>query len=128
MKQITTQKMNLQKQNLREDAEKMADEYAHAVYRVTKKFPKEEIYGLTSQLRRSASSVPINLIEGYARAKESSKTYAHFVWISYGSLKESQYILSFSHSEGYLSDEDIKTLQAIGGQIGAMLWTLATKC
>ncbi|MBI2120334.1 MAG: four helix bundle protein [Parcubacteria group bacterium] len=119
--------MNPKKQNLREDVERKADEYAHAVYKFTKKFPKDEVYGITSQLRRSATSVPINLIEGYARAKESPKTYTHFIWISYGSLKESQYILSFSFKEGYLIKEELDYLDGIANQIGAMLWTLAIK-
>ena len=63
------------------------DEYAHLVYKLTRDFPKEEIYGITSQLRRAALSVILNYVEGYARVK--NKVHKNFLEISYGSLKES---------------------------------------
>ncbi len=75
------------------------DEYAHLVYGITKKFPKEEIYGITSQLRRSSLSVILNYIEGYARFKKQVK--CNFWEISYGSLKESKYLLHFALKEEY---------------------------
>ena len=99
---------------------KLMDEYAHLVYRITKNFPKEEIYGITSQLRRSALSVILNFIEGFARIKGPVKK--NFWEISYGSLKESKYLLHFSLVEGYLSKEDYKTAINLAEEIGAMLW------
>lgn len=56
------------------------DEYAHGVYTITKKFPREEIYGITSQLRRSALSVILNYIEGFARASgKKNMVYKNFL-------------------------------------------------
>src|SRR3989344_8985771 len=97
------------------------DEYAFFVYKVTKKFPKEEIYGITSQLRRSAMSVILNYIEGYARIGD--KQYKNFLLISYGSLKESKYLLYFSRRERYLAEKEYKYLINLSEEIGAMLWT-----
>lgn len=77
------------------------DEYAHFVYKLTKTFPKDEVYGITSQLRRSSVSVILNYIEGYARIKD--KVHKNFLEISYGSLKESKYLLHFSFIENYLT-------------------------
>ena len=70
------------------------DEYVHFVYRLTMKFPRDELYGVTSQLRRSALSVILNYIEGYARKRD--KVHKNFLEISYGSLQESKYLLDFS--------------------------------
>lgn len=64
----------------------LADELAVAIYRLTCDFPKEEIYGLTSQMRRAAVSVPSNIIEGAARASEAE--YLRFLEIAFGSLRE----------------------------------------
>lgn len=96
------------------------DEYAHLVYAATKNFPKEEIYGITSQLRRAALSVVLNYIEGYARIK--NKVHINFLEISYGSLKESSYLLDFSFKEGYLSKENYDKATELADNIGAMLW------
>ncbi len=56
------------------------------IYRLTSQFPKDEIYGLSSQMRRSAVSIPSNIAEGYSR--KSTKDYAHFLRIAYGSSTE----------------------------------------
>lgn len=96
------------------------DEYAHLVYRETKSFPSSEIYGVTSQFRRSSLSVILNYIEGYARGK--SKVYKNFLEISYGSLKESKYLAHFSLTEGYLSKKSYNKIIKLGDEIGAMLW------
>lgn len=96
------------------------DDHVRLVYKLTKKFPKEELFGVTSQLRRSALSVILNYIEGFARLGEKSKQ--SFIRISYGSLKESKYLLHFSLIEGYLSKEYYKTALDMADNIGAMLW------
>lgn len=67
----------------------MADELAIMIYRVTLNFPKEEVYGLTSQMRRVAVSVPSNIVEGCAR--ESQNEYVRFLEIAFGSLRELHY-------------------------------------
>jgi len=98
-----------------------ADSYAYLVYVATKNFPRDEIYGMTSQLRRAALSVVLNYIEGYARMGDVQ--YRNFLRTSYGSLKESQYLLEFAYREKYLSEEDYKKLINLGEELGAMLWS-----
>ncbi|MDX9783065.1 MAG: four helix bundle protein [Parcubacteria group bacterium] len=97
------------------------DKYAFNVYKNTKKFPKDELFGIVSQLRRSALSVILNYIEGYARLGE--KQYRNFLLMSFGSLKESKYLLFFSYREGYLEKEEYNKLLNLADEIGAMLWT-----
>ncbi len=100
---------------------KKMDEYVHLVYRITKNFPKEELFGVVSQLRRSALSVILNYIEGFARQRKAVKL--NFWETSYGSLKESKYLLHFSLVESYLKKEDYKKAMKLSEEIGAMLWT-----
>jgi len=98
------------------------DAYVHFVYKLTKNFPKEEIYGCTSQLRRSTLSVILNFIEGFARKKLAVKR--NFWEISYGSLQESKYLLEFAWMEKYIMNEaDYLTALKMADEIGAMLWT-----
>lgn len=96
------------------------DEYVHLVYKFTKKFPKEELFGVISQLRRAALSVILNYIEGYARAR--GKVHKNFLEISYGSLQESKYLIEFSFKENFLSEEDCHKVLILAEEIGAMLW------
>ena len=96
------------------------DKYAHGVYGLTRKFPKDELYGATSQLRRAALLVVLNYIEGFARNKRAVKK--NFWEISYGSLKESQYLLDFSREENYISEQECKQIIVVADEIGAMLW------
>lgn len=98
-----------------------ADQYAHLVYEVTKKLPKDELYGVTSQLRRAALSVPLNIIEGYAR--QAPKVHKQFLQIAYGSLKESQYLLDFIVKENYVQPENIKQADELGVEVAKQLWT-----
>ena len=64
----------------------LADEVVMLIYRATRAFPKDEIYGLTSQMRRAAVSVPSNIVEGCAR--ESQAEYLRFLEMAFGSLRE----------------------------------------
>lgn len=96
------------------------DTYVHQVYHITKKFPREEMYGSASQLRRAALSVVLNYIEGYARNRE--KVHKNFIETAYGSLKESEYLIQFAFDEGYITKEDRERILALAGDIGAMLW------
>lgn len=82
---------------------KLADELAIHIYQVTKTFPKEEIYGLTSQMRRAAVSVASNIVEGCAR--ESQTEYVRFLEIAFGSLRELHYQVGLSSRLGYLSEK-----------------------
>jgi four helix bundle protein len=78
----------------------LADEAAIMIYKITKEFPKDEIYGLTSQIRRAAVSVPSNIVEGCAR--ESQTEYTRFLEIAFGSLKEAHYQLTLAERLDYL--------------------------
>ena len=77
----------------------LADEVTLLVYKITKSFPKEEIYGLVSQMRRAAVSVPSNIVEGCAR--DSQTEYRRFLEIAFGSLRELHYQLGLSQRLGY---------------------------
>jgi len=103
----------------------LMNEYVHFVYKTTKKFPNDEMYGVISQIRRSSLSVVLNYIEGYARMGEAS--YKNFLKISYGSLKEPKYLLEFSFEERYLSKENYDIGIRMADRIGAMLWGIISK-
>jgi four helix bundle protein len=87
----------------------LADEVAILVYRVTAGFPKEELFGLTSQMRRAAVSVPSNIAEGCARDSEAD--YLRFLSIAFGSLRELHYQLNLSMRLGFLSNEDSSLIE-----------------
>ena len=91
------------------EAWRLADDLTVAVYERTRSFPKEEIYGLTSQLRRASYSVPANIVEGASR--ESKKDYLHFLYIARGSLSETQYFIHLAQRLQYLSPEEADTLR-----------------
>ena len=78
------------------------------VYKVSKSFPKDELFGLTSQIRRAASSIPTNIAEGCGRA--SNKDYAHFLQIAIGSASEIEYELLLAHDLEYINDEAFNKL------------------
>jgi four helix bundle protein len=99
---------------------KLADVFARRVYQVTKDFPKEELYGITSQLRRAALSVPTNIVEGYSR--KGDKELARFLDIALGSLAEVKYLLHFSKSLEYLSNTDYSKMSEIAEDLGGKLW------
>ncbi len=82
----------------------LADEIAIMIYRITKNFPKEEIFGLTSQMRRCAVSVSSNIVEGSAR--ESQKEYLRFLEIAFSSLRELHYQFSLSKRLGYIEQQE----------------------
>ncbi len=82
---------------------KKSHELVLDIYRITAKFPKEELYGLTSQIRRAVTSVPTNIVEGHS--KGSSKEFIRFLYISRGSLEELKYLLLLSKDLGYLTKE-----------------------
>lgn len=108
-----------------EDLKKFMDEYVHLVYRLTSSFPKGELYGCTSQLRRAALSVILNYIEGYARQR--SAVLKNFLEISFGSLQESKYLLGFVKDEKYINETDFQKATVLANKIGAMLWGILEK-
>lgn len=100
--------------------EKM-NEYVHFVYKITRKYPKDEMYGVTSQFRRATLSIMLNHIEGFARRKPAVQL--NFIETSYGSLQESKYLLEFSLDEKYIDQREFEYGINLADQIGAMLWS-----
>lgn len=89
------------------------------VYKLTKTFPQEEKFGLTSQMRRAAVSVPANIAEGAARA--SSKEFMHFLSNAQGSASELETELLISKRLGYIDEADYRSLRATLDDIGRMI-------
>lgn len=82
------------------------------VYRITKDFPKEEMFAMTSQIRRSVASVSANIAEGFGRQTKNDKH--HFAVMAYGSLLETKNFLYLANKLGYISNEE---LELIVGQV-----------
>lgn len=97
-----------------------ADALAFDVYKVTEKFPKSELFGITSQLRRSALSVPVNIVEGYGR--KSNAELSRFMDISLGSLAETEYLIEFSERLGYISQDRAVSLYELISEVSKLLW------
>jgi four helix bundle protein len=85
------------------DAWKVSRQFVSDVYRITQRFPKEEVFGLTSQLRRAAVSIPSNIAEGAARS--GSREFAQYSEIARGSLSELETQLLIAGELGYISVE-----------------------
>ncbi len=99
---------------------KLADELAYRVYLATRKFPQDEKFGITSQLRRAALSVPTNIVEGYSR--KGDKELANFINIALGSMAETKYLLHFSHRLGYLQDKEYDEIKDGYDLLGKKTW------
>ena len=99
-----------------------ADELAYCVYVVTKTFPNEESFGLTSQLRRSAMSIPTNIAEGMGRQNRNETK--QFLNIALGSLAETEYLLEFCRRLKYIGATDFDQIEILRSEIGRMLWKL----
>jgi four helix bundle protein len=82
----------------------LADDMVVLIYQITKGFPKEELFGLTSQIRRAAVSVPSNIVEGCAR--ESQTEYLRFLEIAFASLREVHYQFGLAIRLGYVKEPD----------------------
>lgn len=101
------------------------DQFALSVYQISRTFPKEELYGITSQLRRASLSVPLNYLEGHGRMTDGARM--QFLRISFGSLKESMYLIDFCSKIGLLPVEKHAELQKLGRTIYSMLWGILRK-
>ena len=86
----------------------MGIELVEEVYKITANFPKEEIYGLTNQMRRASISIPSNISEGAARG--SKKEFIKFLYIALGSLAELETQIVISEKLGYLKDHRLMDL------------------
>lgn len=96
-----------------------AHEMVLLIYKTTGKFPKDEKFSLTSQIRRSAASVPTNIVEGNARGH--SKEMVEFLYISKGSLEETKYHLLLARDLGYINQEDYSLIHDKTDSVGKQL-------
>ncbi len=96
---------------------------AHAltlfIYKISKRFPKDEKYGLTDQIRRASTSVSANIAEGFSR--KCLKDSLHFYNISESSLEEVKYFLLLSRDLHYITEEEHQSLQVIADEVGKVL-------
>lgn len=99
-----------------------AMDLAVEMYETTKSFPKEELYGLTSQIRRCATSIPANIAEGWGR--QSSGDYVRFLRIAQGSLKEIETHCILANRIGILPTESLERTEIQTTAIGKMLFSL----
>jgi four helix bundle protein len=95
------------------------------IYAVTQRFPKEELYGLSSQLRRAAISIPSNIAEGFARFH--NKEYKQFLYIALGSCAETKTQIVIASRLGYVENEKKDTLLKNIEQISKMIMCLIKK-
>jgi four helix bundle protein len=105
------------------DVFKLSHEMALAIYELTKNFPEEEKFGLTSQMRRAAYSVPMNLVEGANRL--NSKEYRYFVGIAKGSSGEIIYQLLLARDLKYIDEKTYDSYRSSYDRIAQMLSGLA---
>ena len=97
-------------------------ELALTIYKCTRSFPKDEIYGLTSQMRRAAASVPSNIAEGCGRSGDAE--LGRFLQIAMGSASELEYQLVLAHDLGYVKVEEYQQLSAGVTEVKRMLASL----
>lgn len=100
-------------------------ELVNEIYKLTKQFPKEELYCLTSQIRRAAISVPSNIAEGWGRG--TTKNYIQFLEIARGSLYETNTLIIISYNQDYVNKEICDKIEEKINEIGRMLNTLIAK-
>jgi four helix bundle protein len=98
---------------------KAAMDLAEQCYRVTKRFPREELFGMTSQIRRAAASIPANIAEGQGRQHTSE--FLHFPSIARGSLKEVETHLMLSQRVELLTADQLTPLLALADRVSQML-------
>jgi len=100
-------------------------ELVNDIYLITKNFPREELYGLTSQIRRSAILIPSNIAEGWGRG--TTKNYLQFLQISRGSLFELETQIIIANKQDYVSQENCSNIIIKIAELGRMLNALITK-
>ena len=89
------------------------------IYKVTKEYPQDEKYGLISQMRRSAVSIPCNIAEGYSR--KNIKEYLQFLHVAYGSCSELETLLSLSRDLGLLDSERYLKIYELHEEVSKIL-------
>ena len=101
------------------DVFKLSHSLTIEIYKLTERFPPEEKFGLSSQMRRSAYSIPVNLVEGASRL--GTKEYRQFVGVARGSSAEIGYQLLLSRDLGYLSEQDYTSIRERYDRVAKML-------
>ena len=101
------------------DVYKKGFQLALGIYRTTRRFPREELYGITSQLRRAAISIPSNIAEGYRRRTRGE--YLQFLSIAYGSCGELETQLDLCRELGLVCGADFDQLSALQSDVSRML-------
>lgn len=94
-------------------------DFSAAVYKLTEGFPKHELYGLISQIRRAVVSIPANIAEGYGRT--SRKEELQFLSIANGSLMEVETFLLLALRLGYVSDDQFVAIDVLRKEVGNLL-------
>ena len=95
------------------------------IYTITSRFPQNELFGLTSQIRRASSSIPTNIAEGCGRGSDAD--FCRFLQISMGSASETEYELQLAHDLGYLDDAVYESLNRKVIEVKRMLSSLIVK-
>ncbi|MEA1951132.1 MAG: four helix bundle protein [Planctomycetota bacterium] len=95
------------------------------VYQVTKLFPRDELYGLTSQVRKAVVSVPSNIAEGEGRG--SSKVFHYFLSIANGSLREVETQITIAQRLGYISQDQVQPILVLSDEIARIIYGLVKK-
>jgi four helix bundle protein len=95
---------------------------AESCYRLTRQFPREELFGLTSQIRRAAGSIPANIAEGHGR--ENTGSFVQHLRISQGSLKEMETHLLLADRVGIMPEQDLQPVLAQCESLGKMIRAL----
>ncbi len=96
-----------------------ADRLAHEIYELTDSLPKAELFGLTSQIRRAALSIPTNIAEGYGR--QGKKELKQYINISLGSHAETEYLFTFAKKR-YLKNRKCSEIESLISEVGKLLW------
>ena len=94
-------------------------EFTLKIYKITQKFPVSELYGLTSQIRRAATSILANITEG--RERQHKKEFLQFLSIARGSLGEVETYLMLAKDLGYINNEDFVNMEELRKEIGKLL-------
>jgi len=105
-------------------AYQIADKLVIEIYKITKKFPKEELYALTSQIRRAAVSIPTNIVEG--ASSQYKRQYLRFLYISRGSIAETEYLLHLANRLGYLDNNEFEKMDILRRETAKILFGLIT--
>ncbi len=96
------------------------------MYRITKEYPRDELYGLTSQIKRAATSIPLNIAEGYGK-RDTPNDFKRFLLMAIGSCNEMRVLLDLSARLGFINEEIHMKYEKEYDEIGKMLTSLRNR-